>query len=157
MNADRPPMGMLSGVRIVELGTAVTAPLAAMLLADMGASVVKVERPGGDPYRHYPGMTPQFAAANRNKDSIVCDLATEAGCEQLLQLLAGADVFIENMRPGVMERLGFAYEDLRKDNPGLIYCSLSGFGRSGPYKHRRGFDLVAQAMSGIMTRSSTPR
>lgn len=91
-------MAMLDGVRVVELGTAITAPLAAMLLADMGADVIKVERPGGDPYRQFPRMSPAFAAANRNKRSMVCDIRG-SGRDDLLALLADADVFIENMRP----------------------------------------------------------
>jgi formyl-CoA transferase len=147
---------MLSGTRVVELGTAVTAPVAAMLLADMGASVIKVERPGGDPYRHYPGMTPQFAAANRNKESIVCDLGGEDGRRQLLELLADADVFIENMRPGVMERLGFGAAFLAERFPKLIYCSVTGFGATGPYRDRPAFDGVAAAITGLTSRLIDP-
>jgi crotonobetainyl-CoA:carnitine CoA-transferase CaiB-like acyl-CoA transferase len=88
---------------------------------------------------------------NRNKRGIVLDLKTPGGTKVLRRLIARADVLVENFAPGAMERLGFGYDDLRKDHPGLIYCSLSGFGRTGPYRHRRGFDLVAQAMSGIMS------
>ena len=88
---------------------------------------------------------------NRNKRGLVLDLKTKGGAEVLRRLAVKADVLVENFAPGVMERLGFGYEDLKQDNPGLIYCSLSGFGRTGPYKDRRGFDLVAQAMSGIMS------
>src|SRR5262249_5633123 len=95
--------------------------------------------------------TAAFLMMNRNKRGIVLDLKTEGGKTILRRLIATADVLTENFAPGVMERLGFGYEDLRKDHPSLIYCSLSGFGRTGPYKHRRGFDLVAQAMSGIMS------
>src|SRR5262249_32339253 len=109
----------------------------------------------GDHTRHMiPPKIGEEAAAflmmNRNKRGIVLDLKTEGGKSILRRLIATADVLVENFAPGVMERLGFGYEDLRKDYPSLIYCSLSGFGRIGPYKHRRGFDLVAQAMSGIM-------
>ena len=142
---------MLEGVRVVELGTAITAPLAAMLLADMGADVIKVERPGGDPYRHFPGMTPAFAAANRNKRSMVCDLAGP-GRDELWALLADADVFIENMRPGVMERLGFGAGVLAERFPRLIYCSVTGFGTVGPYRDRPAFDGVSQAICGLTSR-----
>jgi len=123
----------------------------------MGAEVIKVEKtPSGDDSRHMipPKLgdeTAAFLMMNRNKRGIVLDLKTEGGKTILRRLIATADVLVENFAPGVMERLGFGYEDLRKDSPSLIYCSLSGFGRTGPYKHRRGFDLVAQAMSGIMS------
>jgi crotonobetainyl-CoA:carnitine CoA-transferase CaiB-like acyl-CoA transferase len=127
------------------------------MLADMGADVIKVEKsPGGDDTRRMippkvGGEAASFLMMNRNKRGIALDLKTEGGKKVLRRLAKDADVLVENFGPGVMERLGFGYEDLRKDNPGLIYCSLSGFGRTGPYKDRRGFDLVAQAMSGIMT------
>jgi crotonobetainyl-CoA:carnitine CoA-transferase CaiB-like acyl-CoA transferase len=132
-------------------------PTCTLMLADMGAEVIKIEKaPSGDDTRHMiPPKIGEEAAAflmmNRNKRGIVLDLKTEGGKTILRRLIATADVLTENFAPGVMERLGFAYEDLRKDYPSLIYCSLSGFGRTGPYKHRRGFDLVAQAMSGIMS------
>ena len=142
---------MLDGVRVVELGTAITAPLAAMLLADMGADVVKVERPGGDPFRQFPRMSPAFAAINRNKRSIVCDI-TGPNRDELWALLAGADVFIENMRPGVMERLGFGWDALGERFPRLIYCSVTGFGTVGPYRDRPAFDGVAQAICGLTSR-----
>ena len=135
-------MTMLDGVRVVEMGTAITAPLAAMLLADMGADVIKVERPGGDPYRQFPRMSPAFAAANRNKRSIICDI-TGPGRDDLWALLADADVFIENMRPGVTDRLGFGWDVLSERFPRLIYCSVTGFGPVGPYRDRPEFDGVA--------------
>jgi crotonobetainyl-CoA:carnitine CoA-transferase CaiB-like acyl-CoA transferase len=144
-------MAMLDGVRVVELGTAITAPLAAMLLADMGADVIKVERPGGDPYRQFPRMSPAFAAANRNKRSIVCDIRG-SGKEDLRALLADADVFIENMRPGVTDRLGFGWDALSERFPRLIYCSVTGFGPVGPYRDRPAFDGVAQAICGLTSR-----
>jgi crotonobetainyl-CoA:carnitine CoA-transferase CaiB-like acyl-CoA transferase len=128
-----------------------------MMLADMGAEVIKIEkRPGGDDTRRMapPSIGDEaasFLMMNRNKRGIVLDLKTEGGGAVLRRLIEDADVLVENFGPGVMERFGFGYEDLRKGNPGLIYCSLSGFGRTGPYKDRRGFDLVAQAMSGMMT------
>jgi len=132
-------------------------PTCTLMLADMGADVIKVEKtPHGDDTRHIvpPKIgeeTAAFLMMNRNKRGMALDLKTDGGKTVLRRMLHSADVLVENFGPGVMERLGFTYEDLRKDNPGLIYCSLSGFGRTGPYKHRRGFDLVAQAMSGIMS------
>jgi len=127
------------------------------MLADMGADVIKIEKsPNGDDTRH--SVPPKigdeaasFLMMNRNKRGIVLDLKTEGGKQVLRRLIADADVLVENFAPGAMERLGFGYEILHKQHPALIYCSLSGFGRTGPYKHRRGFDLVAQAMSGIMS------
>src|SRR5256886_15974408 len=95
--------------------------------------------------------TAAFLMMNRNKRGMVIDLKPPGGAKVLRRLVQSADVLVENFGPDVMERLGFGYEALRQDNPSLIYCSLSGFGRTGPYKHRRGFDLVAQAMSGIMS------
>jgi crotonobetainyl-CoA:carnitine CoA-transferase CaiB-like acyl-CoA transferase len=142
-------MAMLDGIRVVELGTAITAPHAAMLIADLGADVIKVERPGGDPYRHFPGMSPQFAASNRNKRAVVCDLTTAAGQEAFWRLLATADIFIENLRPGVLERMGFAPAELARRFPRLIHCSVTGFGTKGPYRDRPAFDGVVQALSGL--------
>jgi crotonobetainyl-CoA:carnitine CoA-transferase CaiB-like acyl-CoA transferase len=132
-------------------------PTCTLMLADMGADVIKVEKvPDGDDSRHMlPPKIGDEAAAfmmmNRNKRGIVIDLKTESGKKILRRLIASADVLVENFAPDAMARLGFGYEALRQEHPALIYCSLSGFGRTGPYKHRRGFDLVAQAMSGIMS------
>src|SRR3712207_2174598 len=150
-------MGPLSGMKVLDLTHVMAGPTCTLMLADMGADVIKVEkRPDGDDTRRMiPPKIGDEAAAymmmNRNKRGIVLDLKTEGGRKILRQLVQSADVLVENFGPGVMERLGFGYEDLKKGNPGLIYCSLSGFGRTGPYKDRRGFDLVAQAMSGIMS------
>jgi crotonobetainyl-CoA:carnitine CoA-transferase CaiB-like acyl-CoA transferase len=127
------------------------------MLADMGAEVIKIEKtPNGDDTRStvppkIGDEAASFLMMNRNKRGIALDLKTPGGAEVLRRLAKSADVLVENFGPGAMERLGFGYEDLRKENPGLIYCSLSGFGRTGPYRTRKGFDLVAQAMSGIMT------
>jgi crotonobetainyl-CoA:carnitine CoA-transferase CaiB-like acyl-CoA transferase len=127
------------------------------MLADMGAEVIKVEKKpdGDDTRRTVPPRIGDEAAAflmmNRNKRGIVLDLKTKGGAEILRRLARSADILVENFAPGVLDRLGFGYAALKEENPGLIYCSLSGFGRTGPYKERRGFDLVAQAMSGIMT------
>ena len=150
-------MGPLAGLRVIDLTHVMAGPTCTLMLADMGADVIKVEKvPDGDDTRHMlPPKIGDEAAAfmmmNRNKRGIVLDLKTESGKKVLRRLIASADVLVENFAPGVMERLGFGYEELRQEHPALIYCSLSGFGRTGPYKHRRGFDLVAQAMSGIMS------
>jgi crotonobetainyl-CoA:carnitine CoA-transferase CaiB-like acyl-CoA transferase len=154
-------MGPLAGLKVVDLTHVMAGPTCTLMLADMGAEVIKVEKiPRGDDSRH---MLPpkvgdeaaSFLIMNRNKRGMALDLKTEGGKKILHRLAATADVFVENFAPGSLERLGFAYEDLRKENPGLIYCSLSGFGRTGPYRERRGFDLVAQAMSGIMSFTGT--
>jgi crotonobetainyl-CoA:carnitine CoA-transferase CaiB-like acyl-CoA transferase len=150
-------MGPLAGLKVVDLTHVMAGPTCTLMLADMGADVIKVEKiPAGDDTRY--SVPPKigdeaasFLMMNRNKKGIALDLKTPGGAKVLQRLIDKADVVVENFGPGAMERLGFGYEDLRKKNPALIYCSLSGFGRTGPYKHRRGFDLVAQAMSGIMS------
>jgi crotonobetainyl-CoA:carnitine CoA-transferase CaiB-like acyl-CoA transferase len=150
-------MGPLAGLKVVDLTHVMAGPTCTLMLADMGADVIKIEKtPNGDDTRHtVPPKVGDEAASflmmNRNKRGIVLDLKTPGGAEVLRRLIKGADVLVENFGPDVMQRLGFGYESLRKDHPALIYCSLSGFGRTGPYAHRRGFDLVAQAMSGIMS------
>jgi crotonobetainyl-CoA:carnitine CoA-transferase CaiB-like acyl-CoA transferase len=160
--SDEDMMGPLAGIKVIDLTHVMAGPTCTLMLADMGADVIKVEKSpdGDDTRRMLPPKIGDEAAAfmmmNRNKRGIALDLKTEGGKAVLRRLAATADVIVENFGPGVMERLGFGYEDLRKDNPGLIYCSLSGFGRTGPYKDRRGFDLVAQAMSGIMSFTGEP-
>jgi crotonobetainyl-CoA:carnitine CoA-transferase CaiB-like acyl-CoA transferase len=150
-------MGPLSGMKVVDLTHVMAGPTCTLMLADMGAEVIKIEKvPGGDDTRRsipptIDGEAAAFMMMNRNKRGIALNLKAEAGRAVLARMLAGADVVVENYRPGTMERLGFDYETLRRDNPGLIYCALSGFGRTGPYAARGGFDLVAQAMSGIMS------
>ncbi len=150
-------MGPLSGLKVVDLTHVMAGPTCTLMLADMGADVIKIEKsPHGDDSRHMipPKIgdeTAAFLMMNRNKRGVVLDLKKPGGARVLHRLLKTADVLVENFAPGVMERLGLGYEDLRKENPALIYCSLSGFGRTGPYRHRRGFDLIAQAMSGIMS------
>src|SRR5918998_665637 len=150
-------MGPLNGMKVLDLTHVMAGPTCTLMLADMGADVIKVEkRPDGDDTRRMipPNVGDQaasFLMMNRNKRGLALDLKTSGGAEILRRLALKADVLVENFGPGVMERLGFGYEDLRNANRSLIYCSLSGFGRTGPYRHRRGFDLVAQAMSGIMT------
>ena len=149
--------GPLTGLKVIDLSHVMAGPTCAMLLADMGADVIKVEKiPGGDDARRMApptiaGESAAFLMMNRNKRGVALDLKTEAGHMVLSRLLQDADVLIENYRRGAMERMGFGYHALRASNPRLIYCSISGFGRTGPYAHRGGFDLVAQAMSGLMS------
>jgi formyl-CoA transferase len=131
-------------------------PFCAMLLADMGADVVKIEPPGGEATRamdleQVPGVSAPFLAVNRNKRGMVLDLKRPAGVAILKKLAATADVLIENYRPGVAKRLGVDYDTLAALNPRLVYCSISGFGQTGPYAERGGYDLIAQGMSGIMS------
>ncbi|MEP7031182.1 MAG: CoA transferase [Pseudolabrys sp.] len=149
-------MGPLAGLKVIDLTHVMAGPTCTLMLADMGAEVIKVEKiPQGDDTRQNPpnigDQTAAFLMMNRNKRGIALDLKKLGGAKVMNRLLERADVLVENFGPGVMERLGFGYEDLRRKFPALIYCSLSGFGRTGPYKDRRGFDLVAQAMSGIMS------
>jgi crotonobetainyl-CoA:carnitine CoA-transferase CaiB-like acyl-CoA transferase len=151
------PVGPLAGLKVVDLTHVMAGPTCTLMLADMGAEVIKIEKtPRGDDTRY--SVPPKigdeaasFLMMNRNKRGIALDLKTKGGVEILHRLTAKADVLVENFGPGVMERFGFGYEALHKRYPTLIYCSLSGFGRTGPYKDRRGFDLVAQAMTGIMS------
>jgi formyl-CoA transferase len=142
---------MLEDIRVVELGTVITAPLAGMMLADLGADVIKVERPEGDPFRRSQGDAygATFVAFNRNKRSIVLDLATEEGRADVLALIDSADVLLDNVRPPVLAKLGLAPEMLRARNPRLVHCSITGFGSAGPYRDRPAFDGVGQALSGI--------
>jgi crotonobetainyl-CoA:carnitine CoA-transferase CaiB-like acyl-CoA transferase len=144
---------VLSGIRIVEQGTFITGPCAGMMLADLGADVVKVESPAGDPYRAYQGgqFSPHFQAYNRNKRSIALDLNQAADRGVFDDLIRNADVYIQNFRPGTAERLGAGLQRLRELNPQLVYCSISGFGGSGPYVDRPSYDSVAQALSGFLS------
>jgi formyl-CoA transferase len=151
---DAPPAGALAGVRVVELASYVAGPYAGALLSDLGADVVKIEvPPRGDPYRGWASgnYSPMFCSLNRSKRSILVDLKSERGLEVARRLIAGADVVLENSRVGVMERLGLGYEQLRPLNPRLVYCSITGFGLSGPDAHRPGYDTVGQATSGLMS------
>ena len=148
--------GPLEGVRVVELSHIMAGPTCGLMLADMGADVVKVERPTGDDTRRFippdvNGESAAFMMMNRNKRGIALDLKQPGAADALRRLIKDADILIENYRLGTMEKLGLGYETLRKDNPGLVYCSLSGFGRTGPYATRGGFDLIAQGMSGLMS------
>jgi len=149
--------GPLQGVKVLELGHVMAGPVCGMMLADMGAEVIKLEKiAGGDDSRRMvpPRIKDESAAfliLNRNKRGIAVDLKSSQGIEIVKRLIERTDILIENFRLGTMERLGLGYEDAQKLNPGLVYCSLSGFGRTGPYAARGGFDLVAQGMSGLMS------
>ncbi len=157
--SERP--GLLSGVRVLELGQIAAGPFAGSLLADLGADVVKIENPsGGDGMRGWPPLTSKddgvpfsenFASINRNKRSVTLDLKKKEDIARLKELASVADILIENFRPGVLPRLGLGYEDLRTVNPRLVYCSISGYGQTGPYAHRGAFDVTVQAMSGLMS------
>ncbi|HJS91910.1 MAG TPA: CoA transferase [Steroidobacteraceae bacterium] len=151
--------GVLDGVRVIEQGTFITGPCAGMMLADLGADVIKVESPEGDPYRSYQGgrYSPHFQAYNRNKRGIALDLKRDADRELFEGLIGEADVFIQNFRPGTAERLGSGPGRLRELNPRLIYCSISGFGSDGPYAERPSYDSVAQALSGFLSVVVDPR
>ena len=144
---------VLSGIRIVEQGTFITGPCTGMMLADLGADVIKVESPSGDPYRSYQGgqFSPHFQAYNRNKRSLVLDMNSEPDRSLFDQLILNADIYIQNFRPGTAERLGAGAQRLHELNPKLIYCSISGFGSSGPYADRPSYDSVAQALSGFLS------
>jgi crotonobetainyl-CoA:carnitine CoA-transferase CaiB-like acyl-CoA transferase len=156
-------MKILKDIRVVELGTYITGPAAALHLADLGADVIKVERPGsGDPFRAFKGglYSPHYQTYNRNKRSIALDTRDPADRAVLHDLVASADVFIQNFRPGVAEKLGAGEAELRAINPGLIYCAISGFGTSGPSRDRPAYDTVAQAASGylrLLTPPTNPR
>lgn len=148
--------GPLASLTVVDLTTSYAGPTATMYLADLGAEVIKVERPGGDDARYWgppfvDGVSAWFASANRNKKSVVLDLTTGFGQRALRRLLATADVFIENLNPAKLSRLGLDPETLRGEYPRLIYCAISGFGLDGPDSARPGYDLVAQARSGMMS------
>jgi crotonobetainyl-CoA:carnitine CoA-transferase CaiB-like acyl-CoA transferase len=148
-------MRLLQGVRVLEVGGFITGPLTAMILAEYGADVIKIERPdGGDPFRSHQrgGYSPAFQAHNRNKRSIAVDYARPDGLKVLHALVRTADVFVNNNRPGVAEKLGFGHTQLRALNPRLIYCAITGFGADGPYAERPAFDNVGQALSGWMSR-----
>jgi crotonobetainyl-CoA:carnitine CoA-transferase CaiB-like acyl-CoA transferase len=145
--------GVLQGIRVVEQGTFITGPCAGMMLADLGADVIKIESPDGDPYRAYQGgnYSPHFQAYNRNKRSLALDLKAQADRTLFDGLIREADVFIQNFRPGTADRLGAGEKRLRELNPRLVYASISGFGSSGPYVDRPSYDSVAQALSGFLS------
>jgi succinate--hydroxymethylglutarate CoA-transferase len=157
-----PPLRrLLAGLKILEFGQIAAGPFAGSLFADLGADVVKVERPdGGDGMRMWPPLTrndrgeafsENFASVNRNKRSIAVDLKDPRQLARLKELCGTTDILIENFRPGVLQRLGLGYEELRRTNPSLVYCSLSGYGQTGPYAAKGAFDVTVQAMSGVMS------
>ena len=154
MNAE--PKGPLDGVRVVELAHVMAGPVCGLMLADMGADVIKVEKPQGDDTRRMvpptiEGESAAFMMMNRNKRGVVLDLKDPRGRDALERMLREADILIENFRRDTMERMGFGYDRLKAINPRLVYVEISGFGRTGPYADRGGFDLIAQGMSGLMS------
>lgn len=156
-----PMASPLSGITVIEICNVAAGPFCGMLLADMGADVIKIEHPeGGDTLRSWPpisqGYSENFASLNRNKRSVTLNLKDPADVDLARALIAGADVLLENNRPGVMDRLGLGYQALRARNPRLLYCSISAYGQSGPRAQEGGFDLTIQAMSGIMSVTGEP-
>ena len=145
----------IEGIRVLDLTQVMAGPFCSMLLCDMGADVIKVEPPTGDSTRRMPGAvgtdSPSFNAVNRGKRGIVVDLKQDVGRDVVRRIAVSADVVVENYRPGVMERFGLGYERLAGQNPGLVYASISGYGRTGPSSAKGGFDLVAQGVSGLMS------
>ncbi len=149
--------GPLAGLKVVELTNVMAGPVAGLMLADMGAEVIKVERlPGGDDTRRATppeinGESCAFMVINRNKRGIAVNLKTPEGVDVVRRLIAQSDVVLENFRPGTMEKLGLDYASLQAVNPAIIYCKITGFGLTGPYAQRAGYDLIAQGMAGIMS------
>lgn len=151
----------LAGLKVVDLTTFLSGPYGTQILADLGADVVKVEPPSGDSSRAIPphfveGDSAYFHSINRNKRSVVLDLKTAEGRNLLRRLAAAADVVIENFRPGVLSRLGLDYDELAERNPGVVWCSISGFGQDGPYRERPAYDMIVQALSGGMSLTGLP-
>ena len=153
--------GALAGVRILDLTRVLAGPFCTMLLGDMGAEIIKVEEPGkGDDTRTYPpfieGYSTYFCNMNRNKKSIALDLKKPEAKAVFKEMIKNVDVVIENYKPGTMSKLGIGYDDLKTINPRLIFASISGFGQYGPYKDRPGYDIIGQAMGGLMSVSGWP-
>ncbi len=153
--------GLLSGVKVLDMTRVLAGPYCGMLLADMGADVIKIEVPekGDDSRSNFPiinGESAYYMNLNRNKKGITLNLKSEEGKEIFRKLVEQSDIVLENYRPGVMERLGLGYEDLKKINPGIIYGAVSGFGHYGPYSQRAGYDIIGQAMSGLMSTTGWP-
>ena len=155
-------MGALSGIRVLDFTRVVAGPYCTMLLGDLGAEIVKVEQPErGDDTRSWgppfiEGESAYFLGINRNKKSVCLDLQNEHDLEVVYQLIRTSDIVIENFRSGVMERFGLGYESWCQDYPGLIYCAISGYGRTGPYKDRAGYDVMVSALGGLMSITGTP-
>ncbi|MEK7205032.1 MAG: CoA transferase, partial [candidate division NC10 bacterium] len=153
--------GPLKGVRVLDLTRVLAGPYTTMLLADLGAEVVKVEEPGvGDEARRVgpflDGVSAYFVSINRGKKGLTLNLKVEAGCRLFLDLVRQADILVENYRPGVMGRLGLDYERLKAVQPRLVYAACSGFGQTGPYAHRGAYDMIVQGMGGIMSITGEP-
>lgn len=155
-----PQIGPLNGITVIDLTRVLAGPYCTMMLCDLGARVIKVESPGGDDARQFgpfvDGESAYFASLNRGKESIALNLKDEADRKVFERLLANADVLVENFRPGALDRLGFGWEALHERFPRLIYAAASGFGHSGPYSARPAYDLVVQAMGGIMSLTGEP-
>ncbi|MEJ8853012.1 CoA transferase [Variovorax robiniae] len=152
--------GALHGLRILDLTRVLAGPFCTMMLADMGAEVIKIEQPGkGDDTRHFApfqnGESAYYMNLNRGKKGVTLDLKGQ-GREMFLELVKTADVVVENYRPGTMDKLGLGYETLKEINPGLVYAAVSGFGDTGPYRLRPGYDIIAQAMGGLMSTTGWP-
>ncbi|TFB24487.1 CoA transferase [Filobacillus milosensis] len=149
--------GALDGIRVLDLSRVLAGPYCSMILGDLGAEVIKVEAPGGSddtrkwgpPFKE--GVSSYYLCANRNKKSLTVNLKSTEGQEIIRKLIKQTDVLIHNFKTGTMERLGLAYEELMKLNSSLVYCSITGFGETGPYKHFPGYDFIIQAMSGLMS------
>jgi formyl-CoA transferase len=152
--------GALAGLRVIDLTQVMAGPFCTMLLADLGADVIKIEPPQGDSTRTMPGAvgtdSPSFNAVNRGKRSVVLNLKTTEGVDAAKALARDADILVENYRPGALDKLGLGYRDLSAINPRLIYASISGYGQTGPQRQKGGFDLVAQGVSGIMSVTGEP-
>lgn len=151
----------LEGIRVIDLTRVLSGPYCTMLLADMGAEVIKIEQPGkGDDSRGYPpfqrGISAYFANLNRNKKSIALNLKDPKAKQVLFDLIKISDVIVENFKPGTMDKLGFSYESVKAVNPEIVYASISGFGQTGPYRKLPGYDVIAQAMSGMMSVTGWP-
>ncbi|WP_332748153.1 CaiB/BaiF CoA transferase family protein [Hydrogenophaga sp.] len=151
------PTGPLAGLRVLEVTQIMSGPTCGLLLADMGADVIKIEKiPGGDDARGYRdpqvgGVSAPFMMMNRNKRGLALNLKSSKGRDLLLRMVKNADVLVENFRGGTMDKLGLGYEALKAENPGLIYCAITGYGRTGPYADKGGFDLIAQGFAGLMS------
>lgn len=152
--------GALQGVKIVDLSRVLAGPFCTMILGDLGAEVIKVESPKGDDTRTWGppfqnGVSAYYLCANRNKKSVTVDLKTSEGINQVKQLILDADVLVHNFKTGTMEKFGLDYDSLQEINPRIVYCSITGFGETGPYKHLPGYDFIIQAMSGLMSITGT--
>jgi len=164
--AHTPPVrqasGPLAGMRVLELAQIMAGPTCGMLLADMGADVIKIEKlPGGDDSRNYReprirGVSAPYLVMNRNKRGMALNLKSDAGKAVLLRMVESADVLIENYRHDTLAKMGLGYEALKVVNPGLIYTAISGYGRTGPYAEKPGFDLIAQGFAGLMSITGEP-